>query len=117
MEGSVSWQPALNFDPRQPVSFELSQNHPNPFNASTVIDYTVGFAPASIEAGSETALEIRAISGALIRRLIREPSTPGIFTVRWDGRDERGQAVASGVYLYELKVGPIVFGRKLMVLR
>ena len=118
MEGPVTWEPALNFDPRMPVSFELNQNRPNPFNASTVIDYAVGFAPASIEPGSETVLEIRTISGALVTRLVREPSTPGLFSARWDGLDASGRPVASGVYLYELKVGPIiVFGRKLMVLR
>ena len=117
MSGRVVWHPALNFDPTRPILFELSQNRPNPFNASTVIDYTVGLAPASIDPASTTTLEIRSISGSLVRRLIEKPANPGIFSATWDGTDEAGRLVATGVYLYELKVGPIVFGRKLLVLR
>ncbi len=117
IEGPVLWQPVLAFDPQVPVSFALMQNWPNPFNGSTVIDYTVGFAPASVDHGSETILEVRSITGAVVRRLRQEPATPGLHTVVWDGRDTGGRPVASGVYLYQLKVGPIVFGKKLMVLR
>ena len=117
IEGPVLWQPVLAFDPQVPVSFALMQNWPNPFNGSTVIGYTVGFAPASVDHGSETILEVLSITGAVVRRLRQEPAAPGFYTAVWDGRDTSGRPVASGVYLYQLKVGPMVFGKKLTVLR
>ena len=117
MEGTVQYRPFLNFDPRFPVAFELRQNFPNPFNASTVIDYTIGVMVASLGPGSVTTLDVRHAAGGLVRRLVDEDSAPGIFSVTWDGMDDDGHGVASGVYLYELRVGGVLLARKLTYIR
>ena len=115
MSGLVEWRPVLNFDPRLPVDFSLEQNFPNPFNASTVIDYSVGIQQASAE--GETTLEIRDVVGGLVRRLVHEPAVPGIYSIVWDGKDSYGEDAASGTYFYLLEVGSFRLSRKLMVIR
>lgn len=117
MSGSVSWRPFLNFDPRQEVGFTLDQNFPNPFNGSTVIDYTVGINEPIVAGRARTVLEVRNITGGLVRRLVDEEAAPGIFSTIWDGRDEQGRRVASGVYYYQLQVGPITELRRLLFLK
>lgn len=115
MSGLVEWRPVLNFDPRLPVDFSLEQNFPNPFNANTIIDYTVGIQQTL--AGGEMRLEIRDVVGGLVRRLVDGPAVPGIYSVVWDGKDSYGGAAASGTYFYLLEVGPFRGSRKLMVIR
>ena len=116
MSGAVRWRPVLNFDPRLPIDFELSQSYPNPFNGSTVIDYSVGFLQTTSE-DAEMKLEIRDVAGGLVRRLVRAPAVPGFYSITWNGTDTRGNAVASGTYLYLLQVGTHRLGGKLLVLR
>ncbi|MEC7842931.1 MAG: right-handed parallel beta-helix repeat-containing protein [Candidatus Latescibacterota bacterium] len=117
MEGAVQYLPFLNFDTRFPVAFELRQNYPNPFNASTVIDYSIGIMVASISSGSLTTLDVRNVAGGLVRRLVDEAAAPGIFSATWDGTGDDGRSVASGVYLYELRVGGILLAGKLTYIR
>jgi len=117
IQGSVRWRPFLNFDPRTPVGFSLQQNFPNPFNGGTSIDYTVGVSAPSVGGGNETILEVRDVAGGLVRRVVREPAAPGVYTAIWDGLDESGRAAASGVYYYVLQVGPVRLLRKLTVVR
>ena len=117
MEGPVEWEPYLTFDPRIPVGFALAQNYPNPFNASTVIEYTVGIAELTIGGADLTVLDIRSVTGALVRRVVEGVAAPGRFSAVWDGLDEAGRPAASGVYYYELRVGPIRLRRKLALLR
>jgi len=115
--GPVVWQPFLNFDPRNPVSFGLAQSYPNPFNGNAVIEYTIGLEDFVVQAENEVLLEVRSTTGALVRRLVREAAFPGVYSISWDGRDETGLAVGSGVYFYWLRIGSTVAFRKMMVLR
>jgi M6 family metalloprotease-like protein len=117
MRGPVDWDPALNFDPRLPVDFELEQNFPNPFNNSTVINFSVSLLNASLVAGELMSLDVYTITGGRVRRLLEQAAAPGIYRSVWDGRDESGAAVASGVYYYELVVGRLRLLRRLTVLR
>ena len=95
--------------PAAPV-FTLAQNAPNPFNPMTVIKYRL-YQDAAIE------LVVYDAAGRLVRRLVAEMQAVGEHRVRWDGRDERGVNVASGVYLYTLRVGEQVETKKMMVVR
>ena len=52
-----------------------------------------------------------------MRRLVDELAAPGFYTAAWDGRNERGKRVASGVYYYQLQIGPIVRLNKLLFLK
>jgi hypothetical protein len=86
-------------EPLLPERFALYQNAPNPFNPSTAIRYDV---PAG---GGHVRLDIYDVHGRLVRTLVDRADEPGVKSVVWDGKDERGVAVSSGVYFYRL-VGP-----------
>ena len=73
--------------------------YPNPFNAETLIRF-------NIVIGSEVSLTIYNIGGQAVRRLIvDEQRAPGRYAVTWDGRDDKGNALASGSYLMVLENG------------
>jgi hypothetical protein len=80
-----------------PKTFGLYPNVPNPFNPTTVIRYDV---PPS---GGAVTLRIYDVSGKLVRTLVDGPQTAGQKTAAWNGRDNRGHSVASGVYFYQLQ--------------
>jgi hypothetical protein len=89
----------------------LGQNSPNPFNPTTWIGYEVA-TPGSVE------LRILDAGGRIVRTLRRHHGSAGDYRLRWDGRDEAGEAVASGVFFYELWTdGGRVGGRKMVLLR
>ena len=98
------------FDANLPTAFELDQNFPNPFNSGTVIRFALPEA-RSVE------LAVFNLSGQKVARLIQGVREAGQYTVRWDGRDDSGQSLASGVYLYRLQAGDQVETRKLLLLR
>ncbi|MCK4681270.1 T9SS type A sorting domain-containing protein, partial [bacterium] len=75
-----------------PVSLALRQNAPNPFNSGTTVRYDIP------QDGLTARIEVFDVSGKRVRVLIDGPQTAGARSVSWDGRDERGLAVASGVY-------------------
>jgi hypothetical protein len=93
-----------------PQSFSLSQNYPNPFNGETVIRFAL---PAS----GEVELTIYNLAGQQVAVLAEGAREAGSYTLRWDGRDERGRELASGVYLYRLRAGAQVEFRKLALVR
>jgi ligand-binding sensor domain-containing protein len=75
--------------------FKLSQNYPNPFNPQTSIEY-------SLNQTQRVELIIYDLSGKLIRSLVNDQKSAGKHTIQWDGRDEKGKIVSSGVYLYTI---------------
>ncbi|MGB5138296.1 MAG: FlgD immunoglobulin-like domain containing protein [Candidatus Zixiibacteriota bacterium] len=84
-----------------PENFELEQNFPNPFNANTAIVYSlpnIGAQPA------EVRLIIYNSLGQEVRTLVNQPQLPGRQVAYWDGFDNSGNAVASGVYFYKLQI-------------
>lgn len=90
--------------------FELKPNTPNPFNPTT----TIGFATESF---GPVALRIYGPQGGLVRKLVDTPLPAGVHRVRWDGRDDRGTALASGIYFYELAAGGKRLTRKMSLLK
>ncbi len=93
-----------------PDRFALSQNYPNPFNPSTNIEY-------GLPKTAYVVLKIYNILGEEIRTLVQELQSPGIKSVVWDGTNNRGLGVASGIYIYQIKAGDFRSARKLMLLR
>ncbi len=89
----------------------LDQNFPNPFNPETTIRFNI---PAP---GGDVTLRIYDVRGRLITRLVDARNIVGERTVRWDGKDGRGNDVSSGVYFYRLQTGDQFFSRKLILLR
>jgi hypothetical protein len=108
-------------------SIALAQNRRNPFQPSlsgeTVIEYTVGGVPtapgeeAPIGSYGEIKLELYDISGARVATLVDDIKSPGVYTVGWDGRSDRGTPVASGVYFYRLQGFGQSLTRKLVLIR
>ncbi len=93
-----------------PRQFSLSQNYPNPFNAGTVISYT-------LTESEHVDLSIYDVLGRHITTLVSKQTGPGVHQVEWNGRDARGQSVASGVYFYRLNAGVNSDVRKMMVVK
>jgi hypothetical protein len=94
-----------------PASFALHSNVPNPFNPITTISYDV---PAP---GADVSISIYDVSGKLIRSLVKEHRGAGTWSVQWNGDNDRGQGVASGVYFYRMRAGEFVETRKMMLLK
>jgi hypothetical protein len=100
----------------RPPVFQLSQNYPNPFNSSTVIWYRlpdVGYQPAEVE------ITVYNLLGKLVRTLVKTRQYPGEHKVLWDGRDDSGKEVASGIYFYRMKVSglELIKPKKMVLLR
>lgn len=96
--------------PATPQSFALMQNYPNPFNPTTQIRFVL---PSS----GKARLTIYDILGRRIRTLVDGARPAGEQQVTWDGRDEAGASVASGIYFYRLEASGLTQARKLTLLR
>jgi hypothetical protein len=75
-----------------PTVYELNQNYPNPFNPSTTISYGIPFV-------SDVSIEIFNVLGQRVRVLVSEKQPAAFYDIVWDGRNDLGAAVASGVYV------------------
>ncbi|MBN2288639.1 MAG: T9SS type A sorting domain-containing protein, partial [Candidatus Glassbacteria bacterium] len=95
-----------------PKANTLSQNSPNPFNPATTISYTIA-------EGSTVyvTLNVYDIRGNLVRSLVNEAREAGTYNVFWDGTDEGGRSVSSGVYFYRIKAGDFNQTRKMVLLK
>lgn len=93
-----------------PVLFSLHQNYPNPFNPSTIINY-------SLPSASQVELRIYNTLGQEIRTLVNSTQPIGSHQAIWDGRDNSGNFVTSGVYFYRIQAGDFLETRRLLLLR
>lgn len=87
-----------DFDYNTQRCFSLEQNHPNPFNPSTLINF-------SIRDKMQVKLIVYDILGKEIRILVNEIKEPGNYSVFWNGNNKHNKPVGSGVYIYRLTVG------------
>jgi len=92
---------------------QITSNYPNPFSASTMIDYIVGEA----EMEKELELAVYDITGKKLATLVDELQAPGNYSLEWDGMTDEGVQVASGVYFLRLQNGLDVSSRTLVVVR
>ncbi len=93
-----------------PTSFILQQNYPNPFNPATTIQYVLprnGF----------VRLAVYNISGQLVRTLVKGKELTGTHTVSWNGMDEQGMSVSSGIYFYCLEIGNLKSTRRMLLMK
>ena len=93
-----------------PTEFSLSQNHPNPFNPHTIIDY-------ALPQDAEVSLVIYNVLGQKVKTLVNEFQTAGFQGAEWDGTDDRGHVSASGIYFYKLNAGDFTQTRKMVMLK
>lgn len=88
--------------PGMPRAVELYQNFPNPFNPVTTIPFAIPSAPGGKQMVELVIYDIR---GRHVKTLLHAELSPGSHRVVWNGRNDRGARVPSGIYLYMLKVG------------
>jgi hypothetical protein len=95
---------------RLPERYELGQNMPNPFNPNTVITFAV-------PRPSEVTIEVFNVLGQRVKTLANEFTQAGYKRVDWNGTDDNGNSVASGVYLYRMKSADFSETRKMLLLK
>jgi len=88
----------------------LLQNYPNPFNPVTTIAF-------SIRTRGHVGLNVYDVGGRLVRTLANETRAAGAYRVKWDGHDNTGSPVASGVYFYRLIAGSFSQTKKMVLLK
>ncbi len=93
-----------------PKAITITGNSPNPFNPSTTISF-------SLPAPGHASLAVYDITGRKVRTLVSGLMSSGEHAVTWDGRDEAGQPVASGVYISRLTAGKHVATEKMALVR
>ncbi|MDZ7346757.1 MAG: carboxypeptidase regulatory-like domain-containing protein, partial [candidate division KSB1 bacterium] len=93
-----------------PQEFQLLGNYPNPFNPETVIVFKV-------PNRSQVLLSVYNLSGKKVATLMNRPLEAGRYEIKWDGRDETGKPVSSGVYIYSLQVDGLVKSGKMVLIR
>ncbi|MCC7430751.1 FG-GAP repeat protein, partial [bacterium] len=91
-------------------SYSLEQNFPNPFNPNTTISYTLAKT-------NDVKLEVFNTKGELVRTLVSEKQNEGSHASNWNGTDERGNAVSSGVYYCKLTAGNFSQTQKMTLLK
>lgn len=93
-----------------PTEYALEQNYPNPFNPSTTIRY-------DLKTMGAVRLNVYNIIGQNVRTLVNDVQPAGRWSVVWDGKDEDGIAVTSGVYFYRLETSGVALTRKMLLLK
>lgn len=101
---------AVDETPAAPLTYQLHQNYPNPFNPETAISY-------SLAKNSTVTLTVFNVMGQKIRTLIDTEQPAGRYTARWNGLNNRGLKVASGVYFYRIQAGDFSRIHKMLLLK
>lgn len=92
------------------LTFELFQNYPNPFNEETLINY-------QLTQNEPVTLKIYNNLGKMVKKIVDKKQTPGFYTLKWSGKNDSGENVASGLYFLVLKQGNRRQVRKTILLR
>jgi hypothetical protein len=111
---AMLWDAIKDFSDKLPNNENLLQNYPNPFNPQTTIRYSVGangISPKMVE------LSIYNITGQKVCTLVSGMQSAGQHEVIWDGTDEAGKSVASGIYFYRIKTGDFVQTKRMLLMR
>ncbi|RKY88166.1 hypothetical protein DRQ09_03315 [candidate division KSB1 bacterium] len=95
---------------KTPLKFDLMQNYPNPFNPETIISY-------QLKNDTRVLISIYNILGQEVKTLIKDFKKAGFHKVKWDGRDNNNNRVASGVYIVKLKAGNFIKSKKILLIK
>ncbi len=93
-----------------PSLYVLGQNYPNPFNPTTTIEY-------SLPSQTKVTIEVFNVIGQKVRTLVNETMSAGSYQTEWNGTDDKGSSVSTGVYLYRLSAGEVVQMKKMLLLK
>ncbi len=106
----ISIETGIESEEEIPLAYHLFQNYPNPFNPETVIQYQL---PKS----DQVVLQIYDIRGSLVRTLVENQINAGTYKVLWDGKDQQGMPVSSGIYFVVIKTDHFIQNRKMILIR
>jgi len=114
-EGEIMLRPIVmggmaGEDPTLPALVLDAKNYPNPFNPETTIRY-------SLSNNGPVKIQIYNIKGQLIRNLVNENKKAGNYTVIWNGKDEQGKSVSSGIYFYRMQSSKYSATQKMMLMK
>ena len=100
------------FNPDEEIKYDyrLQQNYPNPFNPATTIHYELG-KPGNV------SIKIYNSLGGEVRELINEFKPAGSFNVIWDGKNNTGSKLSSGIYFYTLSAGKHIETKKMLMIK
>jgi hypothetical protein len=105
------WLAIVTGDDNTPTARnELFQNYPNPFNPATTISF-------SIDRAELVRLTVYDVTGRRIRTLVDGNRNPGRYSETWDGRNDQGRQVATGIYFYRLRAGSFSDVKKMVLIR
>lgn len=93
-----------------PTEYALDQNYPNPFNPSTTIKY-------QLTEDSKVNLTVYNLQGQAVRTLVNDNVAAGFQSITWNGRNDMGQTVATGMYIYRIQAGSFVSVKKMLMLK
>jgi hypothetical protein len=93
-----------------PISFSLKQNYPNPFNAETVIEY-------SLPREGQVKITIYNLLGQKVKDLVDQKLSAGHQKISWDGKNDRGEVISSGIYFYRMEANEFTQVRKMVFLK
>ncbi len=102
-------------DPPSLDQVVLHGNYPNPFNPETTISFNL--TTENTESTKNTELMIYNMKGQKVKQLFKGHLTTGGYSFSWNGTDDEGKPVSSGLYLYKLKVGDQEFSKKMLLLK
>lgn len=103
--------------PGKAVQFELKQNYPNPFGVSSVAGSSSTTIQFSIPKSSDVSVKIYDMLGREVKMLVNAALAPGIYSELWTGRDNNGQLLPTGVYIYKLQAGKYSETKRIIYLR
>jgi hypothetical protein len=106
----VKWIDGSTGEENKPATFNLSQNYPNPFNPGTNFKF-------SLSQASHVKIEVFNILGQKVKTLLDQDMKAGAFAVDWDGKDQRGVEVSSGVYFYRMIAGDFSSVKRMVLLK
>lgn len=113
-DGRFEFSAEIYVDAAMPRQFVLEQNHPNPFNPETMINYQI---PPRSDGSVMVELKIYNLLGDEVRTLVQKEQRAGYYSVIWDGRDNHGVNVAAGTYVYRIQAGKFIKSHKMLLLR
>ncbi|MBN2245455.1 MAG: T9SS type A sorting domain-containing protein, partial [Candidatus Aminicenantes bacterium] len=99
-----------NDDETLPGITALGDNYPNPFNPSTTITY-------SLKEGGQVRIDVYNLRGERLITLVNEVRDAGVYGVEWNGRDEAGRMMPSGIYFYNMKSGKYTSIKKMILMK
>ncbi len=111
MRATVFSQTAIaEIDTKIPKKFEVTQNYPNPFNPSTSIKY-------SLPRAAQVEIAVFDVNGKRVTELANNEQNPGTYSITWNGKNDAGMSVASGIYYCKIKAGNFEKTNKMILMK